>query len=124
MMIEDGIPSVNPKLDAMCEMLKALDTLTEKNKALEKENTELKECNKMLEQGYVWHDYDAGEDCYEDTHEGKWVKRDEVYQLAKAKEYLNLLLMDSPDIYRITGKTIPRILVEVKQFLKETEEDG
>lgn len=24
----------------------------------------------------VWHDYDAGEDCYEDTHEGKWVKRE------------------------------------------------
>lgn len=23
----------------------------------------------------VWHDYDAGEDCYEDNHEGKWVKR-------------------------------------------------
>lgn len=24
----------------------------------------------------VWHDYDAGEDCYEDSHEGKWVKRE------------------------------------------------
>lgn len=24
----------------------------------------------------VWHDYDAGEDCYEDTHEGRWVKRE------------------------------------------------
>lgn len=23
----------------------------------------------------VWHDYDAGEDCYEDSHEGWWVKR-------------------------------------------------
>ena len=26
----------------------------------------------------VWHDYDAGEDCYEDTHEGKWVKREDI----------------------------------------------
>lgn len=24
----------------------------------------------------VWQDYDAGEDCYEDSHEGKWVKRE------------------------------------------------
>ena len=24
----------------------------------------------------VWHDYDAGEDCYEDSHEGRWVKRE------------------------------------------------
>lgn len=24
----------------------------------------------------VWHDYDAGEDCYEDTHEGRWIKRE------------------------------------------------
>lgn len=81
MMTEDEVPSVNPKLDAMCEMLKAIDTLTERNKTLEK-------------------------------------------RLAKAEEYLNLLLMDSPDVYRITGKTIPRILSEVKQFLKETEENG
>lgn len=25
----------------------------------------------------VWHDYDAGEDCHEDSHEGKWVKRED-----------------------------------------------
>lgn len=24
----------------------------------------------------VWHDYDAGEDCYEDSHEGRWVNRE------------------------------------------------
>jgi len=23
----------------------------------------------------IWHEYDAGEDCYEDTHEGRWIKR-------------------------------------------------
>ena len=43
---------------------------------------------KMLEQGYIWHDYDAGEDCYEDTHEGRWVKRDEVYQLEQANKQI------------------------------------
>jgi hypothetical protein len=25
----------------------------------------------------VWHDYDAGEDCYEDSHEGRWIKRED-----------------------------------------------
>lgn len=25
----------------------------------------------------VWYDYDAGEDCYEDSHKGKWVKRED-----------------------------------------------
>lgn len=24
----------------------------------------------------VWHDYDAGEDCYEDSHEGRWIRRE------------------------------------------------
>ncbi len=24
--------------------------------------------------GYTWHEYDAGEDCWEDTHKGKWIK--------------------------------------------------
>lgn len=24
--------------------------------------------------GLKWHDYDAGEDAWEDTHKGKWVK--------------------------------------------------
>lgn len=70
-------------------------TPTDKDKRiaeLEKENAELKKNNKMLEQGYVWHDYDAGEDCYEDTHEGKWVKRDEVYQLTKAKELIENII--------------------------------
>lgn len=26
--------------------------------------------------GLKWHDYDAGEDAWEDSHKGKWVKRD------------------------------------------------
>ena len=33
---------------------------------------EMKDAAKHL--GYTWQDYDAGEDCWEDTHTGKWVK--------------------------------------------------
>lgn len=39
----------------------------------------------------VWHDYDAGEDCYEDSHEGRWVKREnkqEWHDLRKDKNDL------------------------------------
>ena len=32
------VPSINPKLDSMCEMLKTIHTLNERNKILEKEN--------------------------------------------------------------------------------------
>lgn len=39
---------------------------------------ELKKENEMLRQGYVWQDYDPGEGCYDDTHKGKWVKRENV----------------------------------------------
>lgn len=37
----------------------------------------------MLRQGYVWQDYDPGEGCYDDTHEGKWVKRWEPWRYVK-----------------------------------------
>ena len=33
---------------------------------------EMREAAKRL--GYTWQDYDVGEDCWEDTHTGKWVK--------------------------------------------------
>lgn len=26
--------------------------------------------------GLEWHDYDAGEDAWEDTHKGKWIKKE------------------------------------------------
>lgn len=29
---------------------------------------------KTEEQKIHWHDYDAGEDAWEDSHKGKWVK--------------------------------------------------
>jgi hypothetical protein len=82
-----------------------------------KENAELKEQKEMLEKGYVWHDYDAGEDCYEDTHEGKWVKRDEVYQLTKAKEIISELLRSC---FGYNSKTVNyEVKSKAEQFLKE-----
>ena len=89
---------------------------------LEKENAELKEINKMLEQGYVWHDYDAGEDCYEDSHEGKWVKRDEVYQLTKAKKLLGKLVVYLKCQVWIDDKPImQKDIAEAEQFIKDSE---
>jgi hypothetical protein len=89
----------------------------------EKENAELKEQKEMLEKGYVWHDYDAGEDCYEDTHEGKWVKRDEVYQLTKAKEiiseYIRLANLEKEDTVAIW-----QLYHKAEQFLSEVENDN
>lgn len=43
-MAEDGIPSVNPGLDAMCEMLKTVHDLQERNKRLEAQIEKMKCC--------------------------------------------------------------------------------
>ena len=81
------------------------------------ENVELKESKKMLEQGYVWHDYDAGEDSYEDSHEGKWVKRDDVQRLNKAKEIIKELL---DNCFGYNSKTVNyAVKAKAEQFLKE-----
>lgn len=99
----------------------ALDKQIEATYKVVEENAELKEKNKMLEQGYVWHDYDAGEDCYEDSHEGKWIKRNEIYQLTKAKE----LLAKWVELFKPKGGNIPPtpIQVETEQFLSEVENE-
>lgn len=82
-------------------------------------NAELEESKKMLEQGYVWHDYDAGEDCYEYRHEGKWIKRDEVQQLTKAKEIIKELLNSC---FGYNSKTVNyEVKAKAEQFLKENE---
>ena len=47
------------------------------------------------------------------------IKLEERY--TKAREYLKLLLMDAVAVYKATGKTIPKIQKEVKQFLKEDD---
>ena len=38
------VPSINPKLDAMCEMLKTIHDLNERNKMLEAQNKKMKCC--------------------------------------------------------------------------------
>lgn len=42
---------------------------------LEEQETLIKEMREDAKRlGYTWQDYDAGDDCWEDTHTGKWVK--------------------------------------------------
>ena len=48
MMTKDGVPSVNPTLDNMCEMLKTIHDLNERNKMLEVQLTKAKEYIKLL----------------------------------------------------------------------------
>ena len=47
-----------------------------------------------LSEGYVWHDYDAGEDAYEDDHEGRWALRDEINDLYVSKNLLEEFIDD------------------------------
>lgn len=91
------------------------------NEKYVEENTELKEEKKMLEQGFVWHDYDAGEDCYEDTHEGGWEKRNDIQQLTKAKEIIKKLVdgvrvLNDP---KVELTDCDGFLAEAEQFIKE-----
>ncbi len=42
---------------------------------LEEQEALIKEMKEAAaDMGLKWHDYDAGEDAWEDTHKGKWVK--------------------------------------------------
>jgi regulator of replication initiation timing len=41
-MAKEELPSINPKLDAMCEMLKTIHDLNERNKMLEAQIEEMK----------------------------------------------------------------------------------
>lgn len=49
-----------------------------------KEIAELKAENEKLKAGYVWQEYDAGEDCWEDKHKGKWVQNPELQATLRA----------------------------------------
>ena len=46
----------------------ALDKLEEQESLIK----EMKDA--AFDIGLKWHDYDAGEDAWEDTHKGKWIK--------------------------------------------------
>lgn len=43
-MIKEEVPSVNPNLDSMCEMLKTIHDLNERNKMLEGQIEKMKCC--------------------------------------------------------------------------------
>lgn len=43
---------------------------------LERQAADLSHDKKMLEEGYVYEDYDPDEGCYEDEHKGRWVKKE------------------------------------------------
>lgn len=51
---------------AMCKDV--LDKLEEQESLI----NEMKDA--AIDIGFKWHEYDAGEDAWEDTHKGKWVK--------------------------------------------------
>jgi len=67
----------------------------------------------------VWHDYDAGEDCYEDSHEGRWVMREDgrpkVHDLRKNPD-------DLPPVG--IGVIISGYLGDMKGLLGLDEWDG
>ncbi len=70
----------------------------------------------------VWHDYDAGEDSYEDLHEGRWVKRDSDIEknLIKAKDVIEKLLNASVSNDFFEEEELDA-MAEAERFLKETK---
>ena len=64
-MIKEEVPSVNPKLDAMCEMLKTIHDLNERNKMLEAQIEKMKCCSNCR------HSRTEYEHCKTNKHE-KW----------------------------------------------------
>ena len=56
------------------------DKVKAKEEIMETFLTGLKEGSQLDK---VWQDYDPSEDCYEDTHEGKWVERKDKHQWHK-----------------------------------------
>ena len=63
----------------------------------------------------VWHEYDAGEDCYEDSHEGRWVKREiEWHDLRK----------DPNDLPKVNQKVLLQIKNEDEPIMDFYRQDG
>ena len=80
-MNEDGVPSVNPKLDAMCELLKTIHDLQKKNKELEAQVEKMK-CCEICEYGGNVLRY-----CYSEklcNNRDKWKLS---HRLSERKEY-------------------------------------
>ncbi len=52
-MTKEEVPSVNPKLDAMCEMLKTIHDLNERNKMLQAQIEKMK-CGQNCKHSYLY----------------------------------------------------------------------
>jgi len=66
----------------------------------------------------VWHDYDAGEDCYEDSHEGRWVKRE------TDKQKWHDLREDPNDLPNIGQRVLANNISTIECVVFKKEEDG
>ena len=75
----------------------------------EKRIEELKE--KLLQEREIY--WSKGFEC---------ARKKQSEQLAEAKEYIKLLLMNCVHVYENTGKTIAEVQAEAEQFLKEVSE--
>ena len=61
----------------------------------------------------VWRDYDAGEDCHKDSHEGKWVNRDSELE----KKY-DACIKEKASL-RMHNAFIENSLSEAKNIIKD-----
>lgn len=86
------VPSINPKLDSMCEMLKTIHTLSERNKILEQENTLLKSRDEGFEQQIM----------------GLLIKYEEVYKrfpdLKSAMDKAGAILKENAELKKRNGE--------------------
>lgn len=81
------VPGVNPKLDAMCEMLKTIHDLKERIKILEKQIERMKCCSNCR------HSRTEYEHCKTDKHE-KWEikKNEKIIAKVQTEEQRDFLL--------------------------------
>lgn len=67
----------------------------------------------------VWQDYDAGEDCYEDSHEGKWVKRGKGMITIEELSAYNRKLVDMNLKLRKENAELKERLERAKEIIKD-----
>ena len=65
----------------------------------------------------VWHDYDAGEDCYEDSHEGRWVKRENKQKWHDLRE-------NPSDLPKSGQRVLANNISTIECVVFKKEEDG
>lgn len=94
------------------------DLLEEKEELL-REAEQLKQRIADLEKEVIVWKKASENNSYEDSHEGKWVKRDDVQRLTKAKEIIKELLNSC---FGYNSKTVNyEVKAKAEQFVKESE---